>query len=229
MNAVIEGLEEVFRRVLDLSRRLTFDRRDTQQIYAACLHGILLERLSAVLLLLKHTETGAIPAILRELFDTYVDLVNLVRCPEYIVRLRASSLKQRQAARVITEADDAAALVDLERLGLGELKGRARFERAGLATVHDALHALLARRSHRNLEQHPGRLLHEIEGQYRLHGTGAGEPEALMPFVHMLAGMAVDSYRRLAQLTQRRDAQGLAQVAEVLKRYVSNATRAQAA
>lgn len=229
MNELIGRLEEVFRRVAELSRRLHFDRRNQQQIHAACLHALLLERMAACLLLLKHGHNAAVPGVLRDLFEVYVDLVNLACCPEYVVRLRATSLIQRQAVGTTFGAADAATLAELERHGLGGLDTRERFERAGLATLYDSLHALLTRYAHHDVAPLADRLLTEVDGSYQLRAVSACEREALLPFLHMLAGVAVDSYRRLAQLAQRQDAQGLAQVAEALKRYMNSAARAQAA
>lgn len=227
MKELIGRLEEVYERVLELSRQLNLDRRDMQQVYAACLHAILLERLSASLILLKSEQTAGVAVILRELFEVYADLVNLVRCPEYVVRLRATLLRERQRTKAPDPAA-AATLTDLERYGLGELATRERFERAGLAALHDSLHAFATRHSHHNLERLADELLRESQGQYRLGGTHSCGRDALMPFLHMLAGVVVDSYRRLAQLAHRHDPDALAQVTEVLKRYMHTA-RARAA
>lgn len=248
MNEQLGRLENVYHRVLHESRKLSFSRRHPQQLYAACLHAALLAQLSSCLGLLKKVEFTPVPGILRDLLETYADLVNLCRCPEYVVRLQASFLARqgkvlqladrpggatnpvvRKLAGNLTPAQAygriAERLAEYERYGLGLLGTRERFERAGLATLHDSVYALLALYSPNNLNDLPERWLDETESEHKLAGLKAWQSDLLETFLHTLAGVVVDSYRRVSRLSPKPQNDGLSQVAQALKQYMSGMGR----
>lgn len=243
MKDSVARLDAVYRQVLEESRKLRFDRTHPQQVYAACLHAAILAQLSAALTLLKEGKNDAVPGILRDLLETYADLVNLCRCPEYVVRLQAGFLARQGRVLRLAEklslanpavrrlAGDAALreayektahrLAEYERFGLGVLPIRDRFERAGLASLHDSVYATLAIFSTHNLADLPSRFLEDKEGRQQIAAMRPWQSELLESFLHTLAGVIVDAYRRVARLSPKPEADGLNHVAQALRQYVS--------
>lgn len=243
MNDSVVRLEDVFRRVLEESRKLRFDRSHAQQVYAACMHAAVLAQFSAALTLLKEGKNDSVPGILRDLLETYADLVNLCHCPEYVVRIQTAYLaKQGRVLRLaeklsltnpavrrlagdraLREAYEKTAhrLAEYERFGLGVLPIRDRFERAGLAALHDSVYATLAIFSTHNLTDLPSRFLEDSEGHQQIAALKPWQSELLEGFLHTLAGVLVDAYRRVVRLSPKPEADGLHQVALALREYVS--------
>lgn len=222
MDELIEHLGNIYSEVFARTDRLRFEPRIPQQLYSVCLHGSILEIASGSLALLKANECSVLPGLVRNLLEAYVDLVNLCKCPEYINRMQAAFLnEQSRILKAAIESGDSSPylealakaeglrehdqkveeqLEDLRSRGLGPLKIKERFDRAGIIQMYESVYALLCQHSHNNLNILERRHLEVIKDDYRVSYFQAWDRGDVLPYVETIAVVLVDSLRKLTEL-----------------------------
>ena len=220
MSNLIDQLGKIYEVVFSRTDRLVFNRRDAQQLYAICMHGSVLESTSACITLLRSKEWGTVPAILRNLLEEYVDLVNVRRDPDYLKRMQSSFLKEqsRVLKRAIESGDTnpylealsnidgieghdnkvTAELDSLRKDGFGELGIKDRFDRAGLVEMYESVFALLCQHSHNNLNILERRHLEEHGDDIRVAYYQPWSSDDMMPYIDTIAGVVVGSLKEVA-------------------------------
>lgn len=222
MKELVEHLDGIYREVFSRTNQLRFNRKHPQQLYCICLYGTVLETTSACLTLLKANECSSLPALLRNLLEAYIDLVNLCRCPDYIFRMQAAFLsEQSRVLKVAIESGDEnpylkalaaeeglqdhaqkveKELHELKTRGFGPLRIKERFEKAALTEMYESVYALLCQHSHNNLNILERRHLEISNDDHRVAYFQPWSREALLPYVDTVAGVVVGSLKSLGTL-----------------------------
>lgn len=222
MKELVEHLDGIYREALGSVNQLRFDRNHPQQLYCICLYGTVLETTSACLTLLKVNECSSLPALLRNLLEAYIDLVNLCCCPDYIFTMQAAFLsEQLRVLKVAIEPGDenpylkalaaeeglqdhtqkvGKELHDLKARGFVPLKIKERFEKASLTEMYGSVYALLCQHSHNNLNILERRHLEISNDDHRVAYFQPWNREVLLPYVDTVAGVVVGSLKSLAVL-----------------------------
>jgi hypothetical protein len=210
--------------VHSVSKTLSFDRNDSQQLCAVSLHGTLLELSHGAVELLKIRHATCTPILLRTMLEAYVDLSNLVNDPDYVKRMGAAWYKQQlRLAKAALECrgdndnpylTDLAGNEDLEKAigkieseltrlrceGQGKLTIKERFTQAGEQHRYVSVYAHLCTASHNNLNVLEDR---HIEGTANGHQVVYFRPikacEAQM-HIDTMAGLIANSLAFVNQL-----------------------------
>jgi len=224
MDKLVNQLQAIFDLVFSRTDRLVFNRRNAQHLYSVCMHGSILESTSACLTLLKKKELGAIPVMLRNLLEEYVDLVNVKKDPDYLKRMQASFL--REQSRVLAKAVETGdtnpylealsstdgikehfdnvtvQLASLRNDGFGELGIRDRFDRAGLVDMYESVYALLCQHSHNNLNILERRHIEEIGNDIRVSYFQSWSSDDMTPYIDTIAGVVTGSIKEVAVILE---------------------------
>ena len=220
MDKLIERLENIYKVVFSRTDKLEFNRHNAQHLYSICMHGSVLESASACITLLNNKEWTAVPALLRNLLEEYVDLVNVRKDPDYLKRMQCSFLKEQ--SRVLKKAIDSgdanpylealsncegvdshyekviSELAALRSSGFGELGIRDRFDRARLVGMYESVYALLCQHSHNNLNILESRHLEEYGDSVRVAYFQPWSADDMMPYINTIAGVVVGSLKEVA-------------------------------
>jgi hypothetical protein len=173
--------------VLDAASKLGHDEGDAM-VLALAIYGTVIELFSACVGLAQLGEPNAIPIILRSMYESHVDLDNLLHEAGYVEHIQAAGYEQtikvmestplRQAFKEGRKAEYdelSTKLADLKCRGKGPLKIWQRCQRAGRLDEYNSLYALFCLDAHGNLpalaerhisEKPDGGLLVSIFGQY---------------------------------------------------------------
>ncbi len=243
MDILIEQLQVIFDLVFSRTDRLVFNRKNAHHLYSVCMHGSILENTSACITLLKNKEWSAIPVMLRNLLEEYVDLVNVKADQDYLIRMQASFLKEQ--SRVLTKAIEtgdtnpylealsntdgikehfAHVTVQLDSLrsdGFGELGIRDRFDRAGLVGMYESVYALLCQHSHNNLNILERRHIEEIDNDIRVSYFQPWNSDDMMPYIDTIAGILTGSIKEVAEIMDLNEELGIEEIDAELKKLRS--------
>jgi len=222
MDDLVNQLNVIYQSIFSRTDRLIFNRDNAQHLYSVCMHGSILESSSACITLLRNKECNAIPPLLRNLLEEYVDLVNVGKDPDYLKRMQSSFLKEQ--SRVLKKAIESGdtnpylealsntdgikghyAKVDdelskLRESGFGELGIRDRFDRAGLVEMYESVYALLCQHSHNNLNILERRHLEEHNDKLRVSYFQPWSSDEMMPYIDTIAGVITGSLKEVGSI-----------------------------
>ncbi len=178
---------DAVRVVLEAVSKLGHNESDAQVI-ALAIYGTVIELFSSCVGLARLGEPTAIPIILRSMYESHVDLDNLLHEAGYVEHIQAAGYEQTIKVMESTplrqlfkegrkaEYDELTAkLADLKCRGKGPLKIYQRYKRAGRLDEYEGLYALFCIDAHNNSpalaeraisEKPDGGLLVSIFGQY---------------------------------------------------------------
>jgi hypothetical protein len=162
LRATVRYCSDAVRLVLDAAPKLGHDESDAQ-IHALAIYGTVVELFSAGVGFAQLGEPTAIPVILRSMYESHVDLDNLLHEAGYVEHIQAAGYEQtikimesaplRQAfkeARKVDYDQLTAQLADLKCRGKGPLRIWQRCQRAGRLDEYNGLYALFCIDTHGN-------------------------------------------------------------------------------
>ncbi|HTV77669.1 MAG TPA: DUF5677 domain-containing protein [Steroidobacteraceae bacterium] len=194
LRATVEYCSDAVRAVLDAASKLGHNESEAQ-ILALAIYGTVVELFSACVGLAQLGEPTAIPVILRSMYESHVDLDNLLHEAGYIEHIYAAGHEQTLKVMESTPLrqvfkDDgrkaeydqlSAALADLKCRGKGPLKIWQRCKRAGRMEEYEGLYALFCIDAHNNYpalaERH---LTEKPEGGMLVSFFAAYDPAAVI-------------------------------------------------
>jgi hypothetical protein len=91
-----DSLSSILGLAIHFLKTLRFDRKNPQQLFSICLYARLLELAVSCKALLEKNALVGIPILLRSMFETDIDLTNLMRSPDYYKRMNASFLQEKR-------------------------------------------------------------------------------------------------------------------------------------
>jgi len=241
MNLLIKSLEELFEIIKSRTGRIKFNKKHPQQLCAVCLYGTIFEISLACLTLLKDERThAAIPILLRNLMEAYIDLINLVKCPEYVLVMNANYLEQKR--RLFNAAindghenpffepfaeyekldDDyneiKEDLKDWKEHGIEPIDVKQRFRRAGMKNQYAPIYMLLCSHSHNNIDALEKRHIKKSNGDYQVHCFKRWEEKELLPFLSHISIILFDSLKLIGKLLEISDRLDISEIEVALKK-----------
>ncbi len=174
-------LHELHSDVIEMSRKLFFDKTHPQHLHVIALYGSILELSSSIILLTKDGPKTALPIILRSLLEAYVDMLNLCADPRYgyvlevsaekswLKLLRAAADGQNPYLEKVSATSNLQENIKLheQRLAAMQEKGgkvlkiEDKFKLVGLAHEYATIYAELCSHSHNTLQALRGRHIEE--------------------------------------------------------------------
>lgn len=239
METLINKLENIIDDVIFGTEELKFNKDSAQQLYSVCLCGTILELACGCLALYKTNNHNCVPGVTRSLLEAYVDLVNLIKDEEYVLSMNVAYLKQRanilksalgrgksnpylektakweelesQSKKTQSEIDN------LKEKGIYKLQVSDRFDRAELIDLYDSVYASLCQHSHNNLNVLEKRHLIEHNNEIRVEFFQYMDKSEIIPIVETIAGLLVDSMRKLWFIVNIKDNSPIAKAEKSLK------------
>ena len=223
MDEITDRLGELFESIVDQISKITFDKNHPQQLYTVCLYGSILESSLACLKVLKDERThAAIPVLARNIFEAYVDLVNLVRYPEYIHIMNAIYLREKKRLFNATitnghknpflgqpvnygdlEADYdkiKKELDDLKSRGIKPISIKDKFDRAELEAQYVSVYPLMCNHSHNNLSVLEKRHIKQSNGDHEVHYFQRWKKKDLLHYLNHISRILYDSTLMIGKL-----------------------------
>jgi Family of unknown function (DUF5677) len=162
LRAAVEYCSAAVPIVLDAAAKLRHDESDAQVI-ALAIYGTVIELFSSCVGLAALGEPTAIPIILRSMYESHVDLDNLLQDAGYVEHIHAAGYQQTLKIMEATplrqlmkqgrkaEYDELSAkLADLKCRGKGPLQISQRYKRAGRLDEYEGIYGLLCIDMHGN-------------------------------------------------------------------------------
>jgi len=224
MDELIIKTEQLLNAVQDNTDILRFDKSIGQHVYAVSLHGTILEMSSAVIALLKEKQYSAIPVVVRNLLEAYVDLVNVIKSPHYLKNMIAAYQYQRNKIfrsalhhgqsnpylEALANSDDlqqeydhiTKELDDLKRDGFNPLGVKDRFDKTGLHQLYESVYALLCLHSHNNLTILERRHMKKEDNDFLVAYFQLWERDDVLQYVDTIAGILLGSLQQLRKLLE---------------------------
>ena len=188
LRATLDYCVESVALVLDEALKLGHNEGEPQ-VLALAIYGTVVELFSACVGLAQLNEPTAIPGILRSMYESHVELDNLLHEAGYIEHIYAAGFEQtlkvmestslRQAFKDGRKAEYdelSAKLADLKCRGKGPLKIWQRCKRAGRLEEYESLYGLFCLDAHNNMPALAERHISEKPdgGMLIWHLAGAG-------------------------------------------------------
>ena len=162
LRAAVGYCSDAVRAVLNAATNLRHDQSDPQ-VHALAIYGTVVELFSACVGLARLGEPTAIPIVLRSMYESHVELDNLLHEAGYVEHIQAAGYEQtikvmesaplRQAFLQGRKAEYdqlTAELASLKLRGKGPLKIWKRCQRAGRLDEYNSLYALFCIDAHNN-------------------------------------------------------------------------------
>lgn len=187
LRVTVRYCSDSVRVVLEAASTLGHDEGDAM-VLALAIYGIVIELFSACVGLAQLGEPSAIPVILRSMYESHIDLDNLLHEADYVEHIQAAGYEQtikvmesallRQVFKEGRKAEYdelVTKLAELKSRGKGPLKIWKRCQRAGRLDEYNGLYALFCIDTHgnspalaeRHISEKPdGGLLVSIFGPY---------------------------------------------------------------
>lgn len=222
MDNLIEKTNAVLGAVHENTPNLRFSKDNRQHVYAVCLHGSVLEMASAAITLLKEKQSSAVPVILRNLLEAYVDLVNITKSPDYLKHVFAAYYhEQKRILKVAIDRGEtnpylealansdnlevaynlvAADLDALKDEGYDRLGVKERFDQADLMQLYESMYAYLCLHSHNNLTILERRHLMREGDDFRVAYFQPWGRDDVLRYVDTVGGLLVRSLKHIREL-----------------------------
>jgi hypothetical protein len=208
LRATVGYCSEAVPVVLDAAAKLRHDESDAQVI-ALAIYSTVIELFSACVGLAALGEPTAVPIILRSMYESHVDLDNLLQDAGYVEHIHAAgyqqTLKIMEAAplrQLMKEGRKAeydelnAKLADLKCRGKGPLQIYQRYKRAGRLDEYEGLYALFCIDAHNNSPALAERAISETpEGGLLVSIFGKYDPGAVIRRLDLGLGFLFGSAR----------------------------------
>jgi Family of unknown function (DUF5677) len=163
MNKYEEVAEDFISEALSGCEKIQFDSSDSNQLFCLTIFGHCLELFSSVKVLYSANHQAGSRAVLRQMMESYVDLINLLKDSNgsYLNSLVAADRYQwskliKASAKgnpYVTGLDEAAQVAKLETTKEGGLKIYQKFENAGQSELYNGGYAFACLGTHNNLSE----------------------------------------------------------------------------
>lgn len=207
----LDLLKKTHDSLLELSRKLIFDKSHPWHRNLVALYGSLIELSGSLLILLNEGGKIGVPSIFRTFLETYVEFHNLLKDKTYGFHMEAQYNDQwlkllKEAAKgsnpylkLIAELPDLLQkiakmereLADLKAKGYSPLLVRDRFDRAGMLNEYYSMYNMLSTDTHGNIRALISRHI-EIKGADFEIVFYKGEPvEEFLSYIDSTCGVLV--------------------------------------
>ena len=172
---LLSELYRFYNLILEVTEKTTFDQGNSQQVYAAALHGTILSHTSAYIKLIENKQWDVLPIIFRSFLEAYAHLNCLNIDANHVKHMESADIKQE--LRLLNNARKAGAknpwlegiskLPDIDKTiserenQLEELKGKSflplkidqLFQKAGLESEYHSIYLSSCNYSHHNISK----------------------------------------------------------------------------
>ena len=170
-------LKSLHERLVPLAESIVFDKTATVDLHRLSLYGSLIEFAGGICTLLENQANIGVTSLLRSFIESYVELENLIRDPDYVKNMESSYsaewLKVLKAAKAggnpylagvakSLDLDDQiekheGRLQELRKCGRPVLSIFAKFKAAGMEEEYRSLYNMLSSDAHSNMRALLGR------------------------------------------------------------------------
>jgi Family of unknown function (DUF5677) len=178
MNKYQEIAEDFVSKALEGCEKIRFDSSNSNQLFCLTIFGHCLELFSSIKVLYSADNQAGSRAVLRQMMESYVDLINLLEDSNgsYLKSLEAADRYQwsklikasEKGNPYVTGLDEAAKVAKLETEKEGGLKIYHKFENAGQSELYKGAYAFACLGTHNNLSELCRRYINHSEKSVKL-------------------------------------------------------------